>query len=89
MNSSIELTKQIVAVIGYLAWPICVLLIMYIIRKELKLIINSISNRIVDPTTDILIGKDGLHIKREIEATKAKLQTMEDEQKEFLPKRWR
>lgn len=61
-----EVLKQIVALIGHLAWPAVVLFVLYIIRNELRQIVLSLAERIGDPRSDLSISRTGLEIRQRL-----------------------
>lgn len=62
------------------SWPITLIWIIFLIRKEITSLFASISNRIKDNETNLSITTDGLEIKKAIDATDARLATIRAEQ---------
>ena len=67
-------------VVGSLAWPLTILLLFFVLRRELKSIFGSLTRRIADPKTDISISKAGLEIKGRVEAALGRIESLENDQ---------
>ena len=58
--------EQIVALIGHLAWPAVALVVLYLIRGELRQVVVKLAERTGDPRSDLSIGKTGLEIRQRL-----------------------
>lgn len=77
MNDFLTFLKQLSDLIS---WPVAVLIIAYLFRKQLHLAIKAITNRI-ETSQEIGIGKDGITLKGLAEKLKETEQKAEDAQK--------
>jgi hypothetical protein len=68
--------EQIVALVGHLAWPTIAIILMVLLRKELKSVFSSLAKRVSDPTSELSIG-DWLTIKNTVTANAGKLESLE------------
>jgi len=79
-----ELFNQIVILIGHIAWPVSILLLVYFIRKEIRSFIAAVSKRISDPASIISIGKGLMGIRNRIEAKLESLQVDQEQLKAIV-----
>jgi Tfp pilus assembly pilus retraction ATPase PilT len=75
-----RLVEELVKLAGYLAWPVAIFVIVFVIRKELKSVFGAITKRIADPASDISIGKEGLEIKSRVDAALGRIESLEVDQ---------
>lgn len=68
--------EQIVALVGHIAWPTIAIILMVLLRKELKSVFGSLAKRVSDPTSELSIG-DWLTIKNTVTANTGKLEALE------------
>jgi hypothetical protein len=68
---------DIVALVGHLAWPATVLLIVIVLRRQARRAVQAMVDRIADRGTDLVVGPGGLELRTNIEAVKARLETLE------------
>lgn len=78
-----EIFNQIVILVGHIAWPASVLILVFAIRNEIRSIVAAISRRISDSSSDISIGMEGVSIKNRIEAAQAKLESLTIDQEQL------
>lgn len=71
---------DIVTLIGNLAWPVVLIFVIYLLRDEVKSFFRAVTRKVEDPKNNLLIGKSGLEIKRQIEQTQAKVDEMKLDQ---------
>lgn len=57
-----ELSNNLVNLIGHLAWPVTLLIMLLLIRRHISAILKALSERIKNPGSDIKIGPDGLFV---------------------------
>jgi hypothetical protein len=67
----IPVLEQAVALTGHLAWPVVALIVLYMIRSELRQIVLKLAERIGDPRSDLSIGKTGLEIRQRVSQSDA------------------
>jgi hypothetical protein len=72
-----------VAFVDALAWPLTVLLLSYLLRRELRAIARAIEGRIKSESTDISIGPAGLGITTRVEAITARMESLEVGQAQY------
>src|SRR6185503_8253324 len=75
-----RVVEELVKLAGHLAWPMAILIIILIVRKELKSAFNALTKRMADPATNITIGKEGLEIKSRVEAALGRIESLEIDQ---------
>ncbi len=66
MADLIPVLEQTVALTGHLAWPVVALIVLYVIRSELRQIVLKLAKRIGDPRSDLSIGRTGLEIRQRV-----------------------
>ncbi len=66
MADLISVIEQAVALAGHLAWPVVALIVLYMIRSELRQIVLKLAERIGDPRSDLSIGRTGLKIRQRV-----------------------
>ena len=71
-----KLLEQLVALVGHLAWPIVVILILYVLRVQLRDVFHSLATRVSDPSSQLSVG-DWLTIKNNVAANEGKLEALE------------
>ena len=71
------------AFVSALAWPITILLLSYLLRRELRAIARAIEGRIKSERSDISIGPAGLGISTKVEAIAAHMETLEVGQTQY------
>lgn len=77
------LLGRAVDLVGHLAWPTIVMVIVYLSRAEIKAIISAISERIKDPKADVRIGKEGIEIKTRLDVVQAQIESLEVDQEQM------
>jgi hypothetical protein len=71
--------QELVKLFGYLAWPMSILIIVCLIRKQIKSLLDNISIKIRDPSSDVTLGKDGLEIKSRTNAALGIIESLRSE----------
>jgi hypothetical protein len=80
-------SRDAVALVGHLAWPLTALLLLVLLRREVRSIAEALRGRIADRNSDLAITKAGIETRTNIEAVKARLATVEvgqDQQNHLL-----
>jgi len=72
-----RIIEELVKLAGHLAWPISLLVIIFVIRTELKDAFKALTRRMSDPSSDISIGKEGLAIKTRVDAALGRIESLE------------
>jgi len=73
----------VVALVGHLAWPVTILLLLFVLRREARGVVDAVRTRIASKESDVSIGKSGIEIKTNIQAINARLETVETGQGQF------
>jgi Tfp pilus assembly pilus retraction ATPase PilT len=76
----IRMFEELVKLAGHLAWPVAILIVILVIKKELKAVFSSVTKRISDPASDISITKQGLEIKNRVDAALGRIESLEVDQ---------
>jgi hypothetical protein len=71
------LSRDLVDLIGYLAWPVTVFVIFFVMKKQTREAIESINKRISDPRTKIGLGTEGLTIETQVNAVDSRVESMQ------------
>lgn len=58
----VDLVEHGVTLIGHLAWPLVVVVLLVLVRKEARNIAAALAARVGNPDSDVSIGRDGLKI---------------------------
>lgn len=72
--------ESIVNTIGHVAWPVTVIGVAAVVRKELRQVIEALGTRIGDKNSSILLSKEGLEIKASVQAQAARLESLQAQQ---------
>jgi hypothetical protein len=59
-------SEEVVALVGHLAWPVVVLLGLWIVRREIQSIARRLAERIGSETTDVTLGREGIQIRQRV-----------------------
>ena len=59
-------SEEVVALIGHLAWPVVVLLGLWMVRREIRSIAGRLAERIGSEATDVTLGREGIQIRQRI-----------------------
>lgn len=81
--TDMKIFELFVTLIGYLAWPVVALLVLYVLRGELKGVVESVGKRIADRETTFKVG-DWLMLEKTVEANAGKLESLDLSQKQSL-----
>src|SRR4051794_17831818 len=68
---------QVVALVGHVAWPVTLLVVLVIFRDQARKVVKAITDKIGNPDTNVGIGPQGLEVTANIEAIKARVGTLE------------
>ncbi|HEX3144913.1 MAG TPA: hypothetical protein VHQ64_13150 [Pyrinomonadaceae bacterium] len=75
-----RIVDALVTLVGHLAWPVTVLALVVVLRREIQEICKSLSRRIADPASSLIIGKGGLEIKGRVDAALGRIESLEIDQ---------
>lgn len=75
-----QIVNALVTLAGHLAWPVAALIILVVLRQQLKEILGSVNKRIADPGSSVSIGKGGLEIKGRVDAALGRIESLEVDQ---------
>lgn len=81
--TAMKLFEQIVTLIGYLAWPAVAVLVLYVLRKELKGVVTSVGKRVSDRDTTVKVG-DWFMLEKTVEANAGNIESLDLSQKQSL-----
>ena len=59
-------SEEIVALVGHLAWPVVVLLGLWMVRREIRSIAGRLAERIGSEATDVTLGREGIQIRQRV-----------------------
>jgi hypothetical protein len=57
---------EVVTLIGHLAWPVVVLLGLWMVRREIRSIGRRLAERIGSEATDVTLGREGIQIRQRV-----------------------
>jgi hypothetical protein len=57
---------EVVALVGHLAWPVVVLLGLWMVRREIRSIAGRLAERIGSEATDVTLGREGIQIRQRV-----------------------
>jgi Calcineurin-like phosphoesterase len=75
-GKAMKILEQIVALVGHLAWPIVAILILLVLRKQLRDIFHSVASRVSDPSSQLSVG-DWLTIKNSVAANSGNIEALQ------------
>jgi hypothetical protein len=55
--------EHLVALIGHLAWPAALLAGLWLVRREVRLVVEGLAARIGSEAAEVTIGREGLQIR--------------------------
>ncbi len=70
-------SSEVIGLIGDIAWPITVLLILVILRREFEAILQALQKRIGDPHTPVKLTTQGLELSSRVEALEGTVETQQ------------
>ena len=76
----LQILEELVKLAGHLAWPAAILLIIVIMRFELKAVFRALTSRVADPETKIKLSTDGLEIGSRVDAALGRIESLETDQ---------
>jgi len=59
-------TEEIVALVGHLAWPLVVLLGLWMVRREIRSIAGRLAERVGSEATDVTLRREGIQIRQRV-----------------------
>ena len=59
-------SAEVVALVGHLAWPVVVLLGLWMVRREIRSIARRLADRIASEATDVTLGREGIQIRQRV-----------------------
>jgi hypothetical protein len=74
-ETAMKILEQIVLAIGHLAWPLVAIIILILLKEQLRHVFHSLGTRVADPSTDISFA-DWLTIKKNVAANSGKLESL-------------
>lgn len=69
-----------VALVGHLAWPTLVLVLVILARAQVRDVIGALASRIRDPNSQVDISRDGLRLRTRMQALEGKLESLDEDQ---------
>lgn len=70
--------EHAVALIGHLAWPVVVLIGLWLVRREVRLIVGRLAERIGSEETDVTVGREGIQIRQRVAPPDQARQRLQD-----------
>lgn len=59
-------SAEVVALVGHLAWPVVVLLGLWMVRREIRSIARRLAERIGSEATDVTLSREGIQIRQRV-----------------------
>jgi hypothetical protein len=70
-------SSEVISLVGYIAWPITVLLILIILRREFGAILQALQKRIGDPHAPVKLTTQGLELSSRVEVLEGTVETQQ------------
>jgi len=70
-------SSEVVGLVGDIAWPITVLLILVILRRQLMAIFQTLQGRIADPHTPVRLTREGIELSSRVEFLEGTIDTQQ------------
>jgi len=70
-------SNEVVALIGDIVWPFTVLLILIVLRREVRAIFHALQKRIADPHTPVKLTREGLELSSRVEVLEGVIETQQ------------
>jgi hypothetical protein len=70
-------SSEVVSLIGDIAWPLTVLLILIILRHEFKAIFQAVQKRIADPHTPVKLTREGVELSSRVDVLEGVVETQQ------------
>ena len=70
-------SSEVVGLIGDIAWPITVLLILVVLRNEFRAIFQALEKRIADPHTPVKLTREGLELSSRVDVLEGAVETQQ------------
>jgi hypothetical protein len=70
-------SNEVVALIGDIAWPLTVLLILIVLRHEVRAIFHVLQKRIADLHTPVKLTREGLELSSRVEVLEGVIETQQ------------
>lgn len=74
---TIVATSNAVALVGHLAWPVAVLAMVALFRRQLVGVAGAIERRVLDRSTDVSLGRSGLTLTTRVATLEATAETQQ------------
>lgn len=68
---------EVVGLVGDVAWPITVLLILIILRREFKAIFRALQRRVADPHTPVKLTRQGIELSSRVDILEGAIETQQ------------
>lgn len=76
----LHILEEFVKLAGHLAWPVALLVVIVILRFELKAVFKALTSRVADPETQIKLSTEGLEIRSRVDAALGRIESLETDQ---------
>lgn len=70
-------SSEVVGLIGDIAWPLTVLLVLIVLRNEIRAIFRALQKRIADPHTPVKLTREGLELSSRVEVLEGIAETQQ------------
>jgi hypothetical protein len=70
-------SSEVVGLVGDIAWPITVLLILWILRREFKAIFQALQRRVADPHTPVKLTRQGIELSSRVDILEGAVETQQ------------
>jgi hypothetical protein len=68
---------DVVALVGHLAWPVAVLILLLLLRREVRSLFVAVQGRVADVRTDVRFTREGLELKSRLEVLEGSFETQQ------------
>lgn len=75
--------ETLVELVGHLAWPLSILLVLFLLKREISDILKAIKKRIQDPRTQVSIGKEGVTLDTKLDVVESQVESLQIDQEQF------
>ena len=67
-------SQELVDLIGHLAWPVTVLVVLIALRRDLRAVLGAIKTRVADPQTPVRITREGVELSARVDIIEGNLE---------------
>lgn len=71
------IATDVVTLVGHVAWPVTVLILLFLLRGEVRSVLSAIRDRVANTAMDVRITHEGLELKTRVEVLEGSLETQQ------------